>query len=792
MRRSRAHLEDSKLEAETRRTYKGSARISLDVLYFQSNEHRDLDRKHVDYLKGCFQRDKCRRLEKRNHIEAAVDQPSLDAALRSSDVSARELLTNEPNGCPKLSFPAGFKLRCLHGQHRIQAAREFLLPHDKWWTVDLYTSDLNDNLKQCLHEQHSNEDKPSDGEAYCKIRNYHFQGDTKSEMRWKACLRGCRLKNLKELLADEELTAGFDALLDIPGLWDGMMMTTLQKMMAMGCKDETLHYLSNIKKGLLALVGGDEQALKRFDRPTITALESRAPGASTADAQFLRNQGRAIFSAFTDHERDQILNRLPMVDGLILTLSSFFKDLNYLQLLIDCLKRLVIVPKRRSVCETIQSKYTGVNQQEGQVKIQVTEDAEDTFVYKSGTDADRVDLGWRQLVALAMRYYPYMPRDPIKEDTVKKATTRADQAVLRQLADLAYQLGFASTQIYALRQHSSSRIAGDDDPQFPPLHVTSGAGIEMRQRSGIPRTQAYKEDRYSLFINHLHDTQAYQGEGITSFFVRKSVYLAFFGRPDEASIIHSLRIPPFSSGSAFDSTRVTSELRGASENSEADDRHLSNQERLEQERRELRRIEETLEREDLQERLAQALQAQQNLEQEKRRQQQHEKQEQERQEEERRRQGTREQGRREQEALVQGRALVQGGAFAQGGALVERRALVQGGAFAQGGALVERRALNDSERTRKRHTQIDMESLDAIGNQRGLVIVGQAQERQHYTGQEIPGSNLQSGRELVLADPTRKIGAREIGAREAREIRARETGARETRSGETGAGEAGA
>ena len=45
------------------------------------------------------------------------------------------------------------------------------------------------------------------------------------------------MKNLKELLADEELTAGFDALLDIPGVWDGMMLTTLQKMMPMGCKD---------------------------------------------------------------------------------------------------------------------------------------------------------------------------------------------------------------------------------------------------------------------------------------------------------------------------------------------------------------------------------------------------------------------------------------------------------------------------------------------------------------------------------------------------------------------------
>jgi hypothetical protein len=108
-------------------------------------------------------------------------------------------------------------------------------------------------------------------------------------------------------------------------------------------------------------VGGDKQAFKWFDRPTVAALELRAPGASTADAQFLRNQGRAIFSAFTDHERDQILDRLPMVDGLILTLSSFFRDLNYLQLLDDCLKRLVVVPKRGSVYETIQSKYTGVN-----------------------------------------------------------------------------------------------------------------------------------------------------------------------------------------------------------------------------------------------------------------------------------------------------------------------------------------------------------------------------------------------------------------------------------------------
>jgi hypothetical protein len=46
------------------------------------------------------------------------------------------------------------------------------------------------------------------------------------------------MKNLQELLVDGKM-ASFDALLDIPGLCDGMTLTTLQSMMAMDCKDES-------------------------------------------------------------------------------------------------------------------------------------------------------------------------------------------------------------------------------------------------------------------------------------------------------------------------------------------------------------------------------------------------------------------------------------------------------------------------------------------------------------------------------------------------------------------------
>lgn len=36
---------------------------------------------------------------------------------------------------PELVFPAGYQVECLHGRHRIQAAKELGLD---WWTVDLY------------------------------------------------------------------------------------------------------------------------------------------------------------------------------------------------------------------------------------------------------------------------------------------------------------------------------------------------------------------------------------------------------------------------------------------------------------------------------------------------------------------------------------------------------------------------------------------------------------------------------------------------------------------------------
>jgi hypothetical protein len=64
-------------------------------------------------------------------------------------------------------------------------------------------------------------------------------------------------------------------------------------------------------------------------------------------------------------------------------------------------------------------------------------------------------------------------------------------------------------------------VAETDWPQKPP------------KRCGIPERGAYETDKSSVFIDKLHNTSGNCDE-MTSFFVRRSVYFAFFGKPDHS------------------------------------------------------------------------------------------------------------------------------------------------------------------------------------------------------------------------------------------------------------------
>ena len=249
MQQTQALLEESNLEEEKRIKYKGTARIGLEWLYFREKE---LDIPHVRELQSLFRKD-CRRLDARNHIPAIIDQHHLDSALRVSEVQEDVLSMNMQHNIPELIFWSDYQLECLHGRHRIQAAKQVLSSSNRWWTVDLYLAgmikfslsqhllneslDISNELKTTLTEEYASEGQLFDGEVYRKIREYHFKNERSNETRWWARLSSHKFRNLKQLLQHKDFTAAFDSLLEIPALLEGMRISTLHKMFAIRCDE---------------------------------------------------------------------------------------------------------------------------------------------------------------------------------------------------------------------------------------------------------------------------------------------------------------------------------------------------------------------------------------------------------------------------------------------------------------------------------------------------------------------------------------------------------------------------
>src|SRR2546423_158679 len=85
--------------------------------------------------------------------------------------------------------------------------------------------------------------------------------------------------------------------------------------------------------------------MQKVDPETVKALELTAPGACEVDRQRLCGQIRSgkIFGAFDNQDREAIWRKVLEVstDRLIPSLFSFFEDQNYLQVLVECVRRLI-------------------------------------------------------------------------------------------------------------------------------------------------------------------------------------------------------------------------------------------------------------------------------------------------------------------------------------------------------------------------------------------------------------------------------------------------------------------
>ena len=132
---------------EKQSKFYGSAKIHLNHLVFypfgsQLSTELTLNPKNLERLTQIFKLEGCLRLDL-EHVPAIISNEILANSLRHSRVNFEDL--RRRGSPPTLEFPEGFTLQCLHGKHRIAAAKNILLPGNKWWTVDLYSDGLSEN-----------------------------------------------------------------------------------------------------------------------------------------------------------------------------------------------------------------------------------------------------------------------------------------------------------------------------------------------------------------------------------------------------------------------------------------------------------------------------------------------------------------------------------------------------------------------------------------------------------------------------------------------------------------------
>lgn len=309
--------------------------------------------------------------------------------------------------------------------------------------------------------------------------------------------------------------------------------------------------------------------MRKTDNLTVQALQLRAPGSSSDDVRVLRRllEDGILFSKVKDQgKREVIWKNLLSVEGLIPSLYTFFEDLKFLKGPEKIIRYLIEPPFKDSLREMIEQQYSDTNQSSDIIYFQ---DTEATLKSAKAAPAEGIKFGYRQLWLYAMRHFPKMIGEcPKKEkDRPKPMILEPDPIAWYKFASLASQLGFDSPTIRRLmaddpyrkrarqflrKNHPSESFTFDEvefescveqiastlatatekkRPPILPTLVTEGAGEGIPRRCGRFFETAYDHDRELLFLETIHGTFTEQrGNSITSFYVRRSVYFAFFGK----------------------------------------------------------------------------------------------------------------------------------------------------------------------------------------------------------------------------------------------------------------------
>ncbi|KAG9241344.1 hypothetical protein BJ878DRAFT_428324, partial [Calycina marina] len=430
----------------------GVALVRLESLKYEPPLGRPsipLQSRKIDFWLGEFRDRGCFPNVQRNRIRAKISPSVLAQALGLSRVTIEDLQDTE--NLRRLELPQGVVLTHSHGQHRLEAARQHIYPHNVWWAVDLLNED-DLNRQFDVEEQNRNiESIPhNDGTVFRFL-------ETDGSWRKGFCSKRVEV-DLKAIEKRPALYAALAALRPFVGLWDSFHKGTLERINCVKCDDELIYYLDSMKRTWMFIIGGDPELAEKIDAATVKLIEAKAPMVSFADKEEIVRgfQDGTIFCQVGEGAtRMRLQQNVLAVDGIIPSIRTFLADTLYLEDSHIAMK-VLIAPTRCQTREALRHMWRGspTNRVVLEYADGRTEAANVTM-----EEEGQFQIAYIQLWMFSMRNYPYLTNLVPKTDGKHKVSSIGpDPEWQRGFAAIAKAFGFESTAINLLLEEDPDRV----------------------------------------------------------------------------------------------------------------------------------------------------------------------------------------------------------------------------------------------------------------------------------------------------------------------------------------------
>ncbi|MCJ1250104.1 hypothetical protein MMC30_007330 [Trapelia coarctata] len=536
--------------------FRGSAKVSLNSLRFD-DVARTLNPKNVARLLRIYQYEGCLRLEREHYIPVIIDEAQLSRICQQSNVEAKSLLS----GTLVALNCENIRLSCLYGQHRLAAAKEFLEPGDKWWSVDIYIQGCETSTIVNIQEEYANALNFCDGDIFRNLRYAQKEGNLAKEGRWIARLSKRKWEDVRRLQTKDNLKAlnqAFDHLLDYEGLWPALQIGNFHNILAMRCPEELETYLQFIHKAWKQILQGEGRYL---DFGTVHALQMRNPAHSKVDFAYIRSgmQKGELFPRINDERsRGALTERLQSIDFSIPSLYTFFEDTKWLEPCAKIIRGLLPAKFRGSIRKAMIQRYIGLPLQTN-CCVELSSGA---YSYIEFDEKATAALAYRQLWMYAWRHFPNLAMIAPRKDTgsSKPEIKERNPLYAQHLAVLAQKIGFESKEISALAQASCdsiityeylSRVRPMDlyqecpqqranvvesiinllnsfKPAIEAVSPWQGVEVPIIQRCGRPHQVSFDLSKRCFFTEFIYLKPT--DRSMCHFLVNRDIFRAFFGR----------------------------------------------------------------------------------------------------------------------------------------------------------------------------------------------------------------------------------------------------------------------